>query len=121
MKTKAEQSEQDTFDEVVSAIDSAEVDPDRHVSIQIDKSLREAIRAAQTSGQPSSVSIAVKVKPGPDRRVSFGMNVSAKLPRPPVAAVTLYADAAGGLHNSDPAQMRIDFKQAAAHDVPEER
>lgn len=113
----AEKTEQDTFDEVVAAIDSAEVDPDRHVSIQIDKSLRDAIRAAQSSGQASGVTIAVKVKPGPDRRVSFAMNVSAKLPRPPVAAVTLYADASGGLHTSDPTQLRMDFKRAAAHDT----
>ena len=116
MATKAEKADQDTFDEVVSAIDAAEVDPDRHVSIQIDKSLREAVRAAQSSGQPSAITIQVKVKPGPDRRVSFGMNVSAKLPRPPVAAVTLYADAGGGLHSSDPAQLRMDFKRAAAAD-----
>lgn len=112
MGTRAEKQEQDTFDEVVAAIDSAEVDPDRHVSIQIDKSLREAVRAAQTSGQSAAIAIAVKVKPGPDRRVSFAMNVTAKLPRPPVAAVTLYADAAGGLHGSDPAQLRMDLRQA---------
>lgn len=119
MGTKAERTEQDTFDEVMTAIDAAEVDPDRHVSIQIDRSLREAIRAAQTSGQASGVTIGVKVKPGPDRRVSFAMNVSAKLPRPPVAAVTLYADAGGGLHASDPAQLKMDL-QRATHTNPEE-
>jgi hypothetical protein len=47
------------------------------------------------------------------------MKVAAKLPRPPVAAVTLYADAAGGLHNSDPAQLRMDLRQAMNHPTEE--
>lgn len=104
-----EVEEQNTFDDVIAAIDATESEAERHLSIQIDDSLRDAIRAAQTSGRPAGVTIAIKVQPGPDRRVSFAANVAAKLPRPPVTAVTLYADADGNVHKSDPAQQRLQF------------
>lgn len=106
-KEKAE--EQDTFNDVIAAIDANESEPERHLSIQIDNSLRDAIRAAQSSGQPASVTIVVKVKREVDRRVGFSATVAAKLPRPPLSGVTLYADADGNIHKSDPAQMRMPF------------
>ena len=106
---KQTQEEQDTFAAVVAAIDSIETDPGRHLSIQIDQSIRDAIQAAQASGQGASVSIAIKVKPGLGRRMSFVANVNAKLPRPPVATCTLFADAEGNVHQSDPAQQRLEF------------
>lgn len=114
MQKQEVQDEQDTFDQVIQAIDSTESEPERHLSIQIDNSLRDAIRAAQASGQKSSVTIAVKVVPGPDRRVTFAANVKAQLPRPPVSGVTLYADADGNVHRSDPAQQRLQFFDATA-------
>lgn len=50
MKRREDEEEQpDTFDAVIEAIDSMESEPDRHLSIQIDRSLRDAIRAAQAS------------------------------------------------------------------------
>ena len=107
-------AEQDTFSEVLKAIDATEYEPERHVSIQIDDALREAICAAQTSNQSASVTITVKVKPGPERRVSFAANVNAKIPRPPVSAVTLFADANGNVHKSDPAQQRLGFYDATS-------
>lgn len=112
----AKAEEQDTFNDVVEAIDALEVDPDRHLSIQIDKSIREGIRAAQTSGQTAEVVIKVKMRPGIERRMDFEANVSAKLPRPAVAAVTLYADAQGNLHKSDPAQLKIRFNEITKTD-----
>lgn len=112
----AKAEEQDTFNEIIEAIDALEVDPDRHLSIQIDQSIREAIQAAQTSGQPSEVMVKVKMKSGPDRRMDFSANVSAKLPRPKVSAVTLYADASGGIHKSDPAQLRMKFNELSNTD-----
>lgn len=107
---------QDTFNDVIAAIDANESEPDRHLSIQIDNSLRDAIRAAQNSGQPASVTIVVRVKREIDRRVGFSATVAAKLPRPPLSGVTLYADDDGNVHKSDPAQMRIDFRRASAND-----
>jgi hypothetical protein len=79
----AAEEEIGTFEEVIQAIDELEVDPDRHLSIQMDNSLREAIRAAQTMGRKAEVSVKVKVTPGPDRRVVFSADVTAKLPRRP--------------------------------------
>lgn len=107
-----ERGEQDTFDHVIEAIDALETEPDRHLSIQIDNSLREAILAAKTSGKPAGLTIAIKVTPTPgeQRRLQFSASVSAKLPRPPVSAVTLYADADGNVHRSDPAQQRLRFE-----------
>lgn len=110
MKREDEQ-EQDAFAAIVEAIDAMEVEPDRHLSIQIDRSLRDAIRAAQNSGQGASVTItiAAKVRPDDPRRVLFSAKVAAKLPRPPVSMVSLYADDAGAVHRSDPAQQPLPF------------
>lgn len=107
--------ERETFSQVLAAIDAAEDEPDRHLSIQIDRSLREAIRAAKSGGAAAGITIKVKVKAGPDRRVTFGAVVSAQLPRPAVAAVTLYADEKGDVHRSDPNQKRLPF--AAPHPI----
>lgn len=107
---KPSTDEQDTFASIVEACDSAESDPDRQLSQQIERGCREAIQAAQNSGQPASVTIKLTVKAGPDRRVSFAPNVKAQLPRPPAPAVTLYADKEGRLHESDPAQMKMAFQ-----------
>lgn len=107
-----QQEEQNTFDQVVEAIDQLESEPDRHLSIQIDNSLRDAIRAAQTSLQKASVTIQVRVMPGADRRVTFAATVKAAIPKPPVQAATLYADADGNVHRSDPKQQRLEFYDA---------
>jgi hypothetical protein len=112
--------DQDTFKDIVEAIDALETEADRHLSIQIDKSLRDAIRAAQNSGQPADVTIKVNVKPGPERRVSFAAKVAAKLPRPPVSAVTLYADLDGNVHKSDPQQLRMPFTTRLVESAKEE-
>lgn len=109
MTKEAKQPDQDTFQTIIEAIDSIEVEPDRLLSIQLDTSIREAIRAAKASGQPAGVTVAIKVKPGPERRMAFSANVKAQLPRPPVAIISLYADEAGQVHRSDPAQGRLPF------------
>lgn len=108
---KEEVEEKDTFDAIVEAIDALESEPDRHLSLQIDNSIQDAVKAAAASGQPSSVTIVVKMKSGPDRRMIFSASVAAKLPRPPVSAVVLYADDEGRIHKSDPDQLRMPFAQ----------
>jgi hypothetical protein len=113
-KEEVEAEELGTFDAVVRAVDSLESEPSRHLSIQIDESIRDAILAAQASNQKASVTIQVKVTPGVERRVSFVATVKAQLPRPPVSGVTLYADAEGNVHNADPAQQRLAFYDQAA-------
>lgn len=120
MPKKSEAEEQDTLDEVIKAIDAVEVDPDRHVSIQIDRSLREAVRAAKSSNQAASITVTIKVKAEAGRRMAFAANVSAKLPRPPTSGVTLFADESGAVHNSDPKQLRMDLaKTFTNHDEQE--
>lgn len=106
-KKEAKPEYQDTFLEIIQAIDALEVEPERHLSIQIDATIRDAICAAQASGQSAEVTIKVKAKSGPDRRMNFSATVAAKLPRPPVSGVTLYADPDGGLHKSDPQQLKF--------------
>ncbi len=110
---------ENTFDEVLKAIDSLETDPDRHLSIQMDQRLRDAIRAAKASGKPAKISVEIKVSPGPDRRVIFAGGVKATLPNPPTNSVTLYADDAGQVHHSDPAQLTIPGTRTAPRAVKE--
>lgn len=117
MTTKTAQNaqpdaQQDTLALVLQAVDSGESDPDRHLSIQIDDALREAIQAAHRAGESATVTIKVKVEPGPDRRVHFSAGVKAQLPRPPTPRAMLYADPKSGrLYQSDPNQGRLPFTQ----------
>lgn len=104
-----EAEEQDTFDHILTAIDSSEPDPERHISLQIDGALRDAICAAQASNSKAGVTIKVTIIPKQERRLVFACTVDAKLPRPPVNAATLYADGSGALFKSDPAQLRMDL------------
>lgn len=116
---KKANEEQDTFDEVVKAIDANEVEPDKHLSIDIDQSLRDAICAAQLTGKPSSVTITIKVKKN-NRRLQFAANVKATLPRVPTPVVELYADAEGNVSNRDPAQGRFTFNEQSEFKPKEE-
>lgn len=101
--------EKDLFSQIIEAIDDAEVEPDRHVSIQLETSLKDAIHAARMSGKKAIVTVKVHVKPEHERRVQFSATVDAKLPRPSVSAATLFADDRCQLHRSDPAQLRMTF------------
>lgn len=55
--------EQDTFDQVIKAIDDTETAPERHLSIQMDKAVRDAILAARESGQKASITLQLRVQP----------------------------------------------------------
>lgn len=105
--------EQGTFTEVVRAIDAQEMEPERHIAVQMDEAVREAILAARGSGKNASVTVKLNVVPGIDRRVSFSAVVSSKLPKPSANLVTLFSDAEGNLHRQDPNQTRLDFTDAA--------
>jgi hypothetical protein len=111
-KPDTEADAKDTFTSIIEAIDSMEVEPERHLSVQIDRALREGILATKNSGQGASITISLKVKRDAERRVTFVGNVALKAPRPPSSAVTLYTDDDGHVHRSDPAQLRMDFPRA---------
>ncbi len=96
-----------TLQQVLRAVDETESDPARHVSIQIDDGIRDAIRACKDSGKKAKFTIEVVASPQPERRVQLGVLVKATLPKPPTSAVVLYADDMGSLHRSDPAQLPL--------------
>lgn len=103
-----EENGKSTLDQIIEAVDASETDPSRNLSVQIDHSIREAVRCAQNSGQSASVTVKVAVKPGGgERRVNFAATVTAKLPRPAVSAVTLFADDAGRVHTTNPDQLKL--------------
>ncbi len=108
------------FDQTVKEIDATESDPARHLSVQIDAKLREAIRAAKSSGKAAKVTVELKVGPGPDRRVQLSGSVKASLPNPPTNQVTLYADEDGGIHRSDPAQLKLQMGAPVLRQIIEE-
>ena len=95
------------FDRVIREIDRLETDPDRHLSIQLDAEIRACIRAARASASKATLVLTLTVTPSPERRVIFRAKHKSTLPKPAAAAVTLYADDAGGIHNHDPAQLPI--------------
>lgn len=88
-----------TFAEVIKAIDEAETDPARHLSIQIDDKLRGAMLAAKATGKSASITIKVVAKPGPERRITLTGDVTAKLPNVVGNEIVLYVDDLGRLHN----------------------
>lgn len=100
------------FEQILDAIDGAEPDGDRHVMVQVNRSLGEAIRAANASGKKATVTLKLEIKPSIDRRVVCAAAVDAKLPRPPVGSVNLFHDAMGNLYPSDPQQMKMQFHTA---------
>lgn len=108
--TKRPQDPQDTYDLIVKACEQQEVDPDRHISIQIDDSLRSGIMAAMTTGKKATVVITVDILPGAgaNRRVAFAMKHKATLPKAPVPVVEMFADKdTGKIFRADPAQIGL--------------
>lgn len=104
---KKRQQEQDTYDLIVQACEQQEVDPDRHISLQIDDSLRQGIVAAMYTGKKATVTITVDIVPGAgaNRRVGFAMKHKATIPKAPVPMVEMFADKdTGKLFRADPAQ-----------------
>ncbi len=108
-KAKKQEEEQDTFSDIISAIDAMEMEPDRHLSIQIDQSLREAVRAVQNGGKAATVSLTFKVARAPEstKRIQISATLKKTMPPPPVSAVSLYADEDGSVHRSNPAQEQL--------------
>ena len=109
-QTKRPQDAQDTYDMIVKACEQQEVDPDRHISIQIDDSLRQGISAAMTAGKKATVAITIDINPaaGASRRVSFAMKHKATIPKAPVPVVEMFADKdTGKLFKADPNQMGL--------------
>ena len=97
----------DQFSRVVEMIDDLEPDADRHISVQMDNSVRDAIMAAKRSGKTATVMVKIAIDTAPDRRVLFRGEVKATLPRPPTSQVTAYADEDGGIFDRDPLQVEL--------------
>lgn len=101
MKKQEEKDDIGTFLEVVRAVDESEADPDRHCSVQMDVAVRDAIKAARSSGKKAKVAVTLTLTPGPDRRMGFAVAVKADLPRPPTLPVIRYVDEEGNLFSSN--------------------
>lgn len=89
------------FERVLSEIDRVEVEPARHLAIQIDNDIKAIIRAAITSGQTSSLTIKIVAKPKGEMIEITGTS-SPKLPKPNPGSVRLYADEDGELYQHNP-------------------
>jgi nitrous oxide reductase accessory protein NosL len=95
------------FAQTIAAIDRVETDPERHLSIQIDAGVRDAVNAAKASGKKAKFTIEVIVEPHAGSRIQLQVTVKSTLPKPPTSAVVLYTDDMGRLHNADPAQLKL--------------
>jgi hypothetical protein len=102
------------FDRVIREIDRRESDPDRHLSLQLDAAVRDCIRSARASGEKATLKLTITITPDSGNRMTFAAKHAETLPRPANSAVTLYADAEGGIHNSDPAQMKLPLTKPTA-------
>lgn len=89
------------FDRVIREIDRIEVEPDRHLTIQIDRDVRDMIRAANLSGQSASVTIKLVAKRKGELVEITGVS-TAKLPKPAPGSVRMYADEYGDLYDHNP-------------------
>jgi hypothetical protein len=89
---------------IMEAADSAEHEPDKKLSAQMEDGLRAVIAAVKETGGDGTVTLTIKVEPGAESRINITPKVKVSSPRPAVPAVTLYADSQGGAHR---AQMGI--------------
>ncbi len=112
-KQRTDNDSDNEFDRVIGEIDRLEVEPDRHLSMQLDKEVRAITRAAKAAGKPAMLKLTIKATPGPDRRVVFSASFASTLPKPSANAVTLYADEDGAIHQSDPLQIRLPLGAGA--------
>jgi hypothetical protein len=92
---------QGPFDNVIRQIDRIEVEPERHLSIQIDNDVRAMIRSATQTGQAASVTIKLVAK-RKGELIEITGTCTPKLPKPPVGSVRMYADEFGDLFNHNP-------------------
>jgi hypothetical protein len=97
------------FEKICSTSDALETDEERHVMVVLNRSLLEAVRAAQRSGKKAKVTLAIEIKANGEGRVSAAMVVNATLPRPPANSAQLFADGMGNLHGSDPRQLPLSM------------
>jgi hypothetical protein len=86
-----------TLQTLIEAADSAEHDPDRKLSEQIESGLRAIDMAVKETGESGTLTITVKVEPGAENRLNVQAGVKVKKPPPSVPVVTLYTDENGGL------------------------
>lgn len=100
-------TDQTPFEMITETSDALETDPDRHVLSVLNRSINEAVRAAQRSGKAAKVQLAITIKANGEGRVSAAAVVNATLPRPPASAAQLFADGMGNLHGSDPRQAKL--------------
>jgi hypothetical protein len=97
MPKEQEQQQMSRLAIILAAADSAEPDPDRKVSLQIEEGLAAVTRAVKETSQDGTLVITLKVEPGAEARVGVSAKVKVTCPRPAVPSVTLYADEEGHL------------------------
>lgn len=112
MKQQRPQDAQDTFDFIIQQVEKMETDPDNHISIQLDDTLRDAIVAAMATGKKNTVTIKINVIPAADFRVArdvgFTCEVKADIKRAPIPGVRVFADReTGHLSVADPNQRKL--------------
>ncbi len=95
----------DPFERAVYEIDRIEVVPERHLSVQMDLDVRNAIRAAQQSGGTASVTVKIVVK-RKGEMVEITGTSTAKLPKPAAGTVRMFADDLGDLFNHNPNHVK---------------
>lgn len=114
-------TDQTPFEMITETSDALETDQDRHVMNVVNKSLTEAVRAAQRSGKAAKVKLEFTIKANGEGRVTASAVVNATLPRPPASAAQLFADGMGNLHGSDPRQAKLlDVSATRRPTKPEE-
>jgi hypothetical protein len=111
MANVKKEDEQNTLDEILKHLDANEVEPDRHLSIQVDRGLREMVSACRSSGKKATLTLTFEATIVQGRRVQVAGSFKTQLPKPGVAPIQLYADEDGSLHTSDPAQLRLDLRR----------
>lgn len=112
--------EMDPLARVLYEVDRlADGDEKRHLSIQIDADIRNAIAAAENTGKAASVTIKLTFSPKGEMLEVTGSSV-AKLPKAPAPTVMLYADG-GELFNHNPKRARGPLPGVDVETTPKRR
>lgn len=92
------------FERVIREIDAPETDPEKHLSVVLDRSMEAGIQASRASGKKAVVVLKLVIEALPEKRVVFTGTVDARLPRPGFPGVGLFVLEDGTITRKDPAQ-----------------
>lgn len=102
---KQQQADQDFISTLVDIDDG-------RVNEQLDRGIREVVRACQTTAKSGGVTLQITVKPSGNGQAYLSAAVKLKVPQPATMPTCFFATDDGGLTREDPKQLKLRHVEA---------